>query len=126
MKNFEDMKISVPTGPDQNGESFRTLKRYLDGEKVCGDALLKAGIFLVIEVLRRNETPSFCRNFFRDRLTRALKLGSKYSGLLQVWPGIKEPRPHEVKENNTALGLLKTILDHSPSYEDRLDTSGDI
>jgi len=123
MKNFEDMKITLPKDAATHAAKLALL---VEGKEVRGDDVLRAGVFLVIEVLRRRESPSFCRNFFRDHLKKALFLGSKYSGLLQVWPGARELMPHEIKENNAALGLLKTLRDYAPELKSRIDTSGDM
>jgi hypothetical protein len=94
------------------------INRLLNGDEVRADDVLKAGLFLVAEVVRRLETPSFKMELLRENLKKSCGLASKYYALLQCWPGVKEPIPYELRDHEAALGVLKLLIRHSPERED--------
>jgi hypothetical protein len=128
MKQPEDMKISIAWREGNKNLAYKEfMQRLVNGEDLAGDHVLRLGIWLVTEVLRRNETPSFRRGFFRDRLMVARALGAKYSALLKCWPGAPAQKQYVLDQQQHALDLLKLLKEYAPEDSPPdFDTSGDI
>lgn len=117
MKPLENILVT-PSHPGSRLASDQThldkLKTYVGGEAVRGDDLLKAALWLVTEVLRRNETPAFRRGFLNDRLQTVAKLAGKYNLLLQCWPGATPPSEHMIQTQKLALDMVSTLVSYAP------------
>lgn len=114
MNSLENMTVQFNQDKRFKVVHLDKINRLLSGEKVRADDVLKAGLFLVAEVVRRMETPSFRMELLREKLGVARGLGAKYSALLRCWPGIKEPNPYEIRENKAALDLVDLLIQCAP------------
>lgn len=131
MKSLENITCQL-TDPQHWAEHDKIhidkLKLLIAGERVRADDVLKAGLWIVTEALRRQRTPSFQRGFLKDFLKRTSKLAGKYNLLLQCWPGVTPPSDHMIEEHKIALRVIDQLAHHAPEDPDYrfFDTSGDI
>ena len=127
MKQPIEMTIQLAHN-ESNRMWIGVMRELADGKSVSGVLVLKLGLWLVTEITRRQQAPSFRRGGLGDRLRRARTLGSKYMSLAMAWPGAPEPRPHEIDEDRAAMALLKMLTEHAPVDANpfNIDTSGDI
>ena len=132
MKPLENITIHF-TDPEhwveQEKAHTKTLDLLLKGQvPVPGVDVLKAGLFLVSEVVRRMETPSFRVEMLRHRMKRVHLMAFKWSALLQCWPGGTPPSQPEIDDQKRCCDMVDLLVKHSPERKPGLliDTSGDI
>jgi hypothetical protein len=92
----------------------------LSGEKVRGDDLLKAGLWVVSEVTRRTEAPFFRRGRVREAIDRVSKVATNYHHLVRGWPGAK-PDYNELHIQENAISFLKMLSYHASGRYDDAD-----
>jgi hypothetical protein len=121
MKQFSDITAQRPKQPsDSEHEILLKLSKFVKGEKVRGDDLVKAGLWLVAEVARRIETPSFRRERLREWFETTGKLARKQIHLVQGWPGL-DVNPQGVEERHQVLNLFDRLTKLAPDREDCCD-----
>jgi len=113
MKNLSNETIKLPDFKITEIHREK-LRRLVDDEEVRADDVLKAGLFLVADVLRRsNKTPCLI-DILHDRLMLTHDLAAKYATLCAVWPGPKQPGAHEgsyeLQRAREALTVLSEFL----------------
>ena len=127
MKQPEDMRNAIAwTGGNRNLRYKAMMEELVSGEDVDGDEILQLGLWLVTEVLRRNEVPSFRRGFLAEGLKRAREYSTKYSMLQQCWPGAQPPHRTILDFDTKTFEMLSLLAAHSPGDPNPFDTSGDI
>ena len=109
MTNLSNKQISRPRMEIAETHCEK-LKRYVEGEDVRADDLLKAALFVVVDVLRRERTPSWNVDFFAEQLERVSTLASKYVALMTAWPGAVEPPESVIERLKADIDLLNTRL----------------
>lgn len=127
MKNLENMKCALQEDDQYHSKRTRThiqkLRLFLSGEDVRGDDLLKAGLWVVSEVVRRTYTPSFRRGRVREAIDHVNKVATKHLHLVRGWPGAK-PDFIELDIQEDAISFLTKLSYHAPGrYDDDEDNS---
>lgn len=121
MKQFSDITAQRPKQPSESEHTHLSkLSRFVKGEKVRGDDLVKAGLWLVAEVVRCTETPYFQRERLKAYLSDVGELARKQLLLLQGWPGLHVDE-YFIDSNKRILSVFSCLTSMAPGREDCCD-----
>ena len=84
--NITRPKAEHVDGPDAE-LAWSVLDRLVDGKTVRADDTLRTALWLVEDVLRRTEAPSFRFGRLKARLSAVAVLATKWRALVRLWPG---------------------------------------